>query len=102
MNEFEQVKRIMNDQKTHRLIFDPTINLGHVLTFAGFIATGFGAYSTLDKRVAMQEQKTLIAEQKASEQDQRNSEVLREIKADLKDVRRSVDDVNRNLSRSRP
>ena len=85
-----------------RLIFDPTINLGHVLTFAGFIGTGFGAYTTLDKRVAMQEQKALIAEQKASEQDQRNSEVLREIKADLKDVRRSVDDVNRNLSRSRP
>lgn len=31
--------------------FDPTINLGHMLTFAGFILAGFGAWSTVDSRL---------------------------------------------------
>lgn len=29
--------------------FDATINLGHIITFIGFILAGFGAWSTLDK-----------------------------------------------------
>lgn len=36
--------------------FDATINLGHVLTFVGFIVAGFGAWSNLDKRVVVQEE----------------------------------------------
>lgn len=40
-----------------RFSFDPTINLGHLLTFIGFLATGFGAYATLDKRLSVQESK---------------------------------------------
>lgn len=36
--------------------FDATINLGHIITFLGFILAGFGAWSTLDKRVVVLEE----------------------------------------------
>lgn len=36
--------------------FDPTINLGHLLTFAGFMAAGFGAWSTVDSRLVVLEE----------------------------------------------
>lgn len=85
-----------------RVAFDPTINLGHVLTFAGFIATGFAAYSTLDARLAVQEEKARAAELRQGEQESRVKESLQEIKSDVKDVQRSLNDLNRNLSRSRP
>lgn len=38
-----------------KMQFDPTINLGHVLTAATFLAAGFAAFNTLDKRVAVME-----------------------------------------------
>lgn len=84
-----------------RLIFDPTINLGHVLTFVGFIAAGFGAYSTLDKRLTIQEEKTSAAEMRQREQQTQVKESLQEIRADVKEVQRSINDVNRNLTQPR-
>jgi hypothetical protein len=33
--------------------FDPTINLGHILTFLGFMAAGFGAYSSVRAEMAV-------------------------------------------------
>lgn len=85
-----------------RLIFDPTINLGHVLTFIGFIAAGFGAYSTLDKRLTIQEEKTSAAESRLKEQQAIVKESLQEIRADVKEVQRSINDVNRTLTQQQP
>ena len=87
-----------------RVVFDPTINLGHVLTFVGFVATGFTAYSTLDKRMTLVEQHAAAVVERSREQDIRVKENLLEIKSDLKDVQRSVNDVNRTLAtpRSKP
>ena len=49
----------MNDHPPYnpgiRPRFDGTINLGHILTFVGFMAAGFSAYSTLDKRISVEE-----------------------------------------------
>ena len=36
--------------------FDPTINLGHIITFFGFLVAIFTAWSTLDKRVIVLEE----------------------------------------------
>lgn len=47
------------EQDTHPkrgIRFDATINLGHIITFLGFILAGFGAWSTLDKRVVVLEE----------------------------------------------
>jgi hypothetical protein len=45
-----------DDQPRHRIRFDATINLGHIITFLGFMLAGFGAWSTLDKRVVVIEE----------------------------------------------
>lgn len=81
-----------------RVTFDPTINLGHVLTFAGFLITGFSAYSALDKRVTLIESQTASVLERSREQDSRLKDTLTEIKSDVKDMQRSINDVNRNLS----
>lgn len=85
-----------------RVAFDPTINLGHVLTFVGFLVTGFSAYSTLDKRVTIIESQSAAVVERSREQDSRLKETLSEIKSDVKDLQRSVNDVNRNLSSPPP
>ena len=38
-------------ERTHGVRFDNTINLGHILTFLGFLVTIMVTWSTLDKRV---------------------------------------------------
>jgi hypothetical protein len=81
-----------------RITFDPTINLGHVLTAAGFLVAGFGAYSNLDKRLTLQEEKTSAAEVRTREQQTSMKESLQEIRSDVKEVQRSLNDVNRNLT----
>lgn len=84
-----------------RVAFDPTINLGHVLTFIGFLVTGFSAYSALDKRVTLVEQQAVVGTERSREQDTRMKDSLLEIRADLKDLQRSVNDVNRTLTAPR-
>lgn len=88
-------------EQTHhrrRVAFDPTINLGHVLTFVGFLVTGFSAYSALDKRVTLIESQSATVVERTREQDVRLKDTLAEIKGDVKELQRSVNDVNRNLS----
>lgn len=84
-------------QPRKRLTFDPTINLGHVLTFLGFIAAGAGAYSTLNQRLTILEERTAAAEARGREQQLDMKGALQEIRADVKEVQRSLNDVNRNL-----
>lgn len=85
-------------QPRRRLSFDPTINLGHVLTFVGFLITGFSAYSALDKRVTVIESQAAAVVERGREQDVRLKDSLLDIKSDIKDLQRSVNDVNRSLS----
>ena len=84
--------------KTGRIVFDPTINAGHLLTFAGFVFLGLGGYTALDKRVVVIEQRTENLDRRAAEQDARLKETLTEIKQDLREVKKSLND----LSRARP
>jgi len=46
----------IDGRQSKRPRFDPTINLGHLITFVGFLATGFGAWATLDKRLVVLEE----------------------------------------------
>lgn len=87
----------MADPTRKHLTFDPTINLGHVLTALAMLSAGFGAYSALDRRLAIQEEKASHLEARSIEQEQRTKDTLQEIRADVKDVQRSVNDVSRNL-----
>ena len=49
--------------------FDPTINLGHILTFVGFLAAGMAAYNGIDKRLALLEQFRVMQVSRDADQD---------------------------------
>lgn len=82
----------MEQQK--KINFDPTINLGHIITFCGFLIAGSGAYYTLDKRVSILEDRAVQIETKLRENNLTVKESLQEIKGDVKDMRQAVENVS--------
>lgn len=81
-----------------RPVFDPTINLGHVLTALAMLATGFATYSSLDKRVVVLEERAAAQVRQAEEQRQELRDATREMKSDIKEIQRSLNDLNRTLN----
>lgn len=71
------------DPHSKRPRFDPTINLGHILTFIGFVSLGFGAWSTVDSRLVVLEEnrKTQAAVDQA--QDARFDYGIRQLQTQL-------------------
>lgn len=94
--DFGQLETVHHSRR--RVSFDPTINLGHVITFLGFMATGFTAYNTIDKRLTVMETHAAQVTERSREQDSRMKETLSEIKGDVKELQRSINDVNRRLN----
>jgi hypothetical protein len=79
--------------KRNKVTFDPTINLGHILTFVGFIATGAIGYFDLRERIALAEERTKGIEQSVTAEKVRNEQTMRELREDLREVRRGVSDL---------
>lgn len=86
-----------NTDKAFR--FDNTINLGHILTFLGFIVTIAAAWATLDKRIVVLEEgrKADISMDVAREY--RSTEKFTEIRDNLVDIKRAVEKTNDKLER---
>lgn len=80
-----------------RIKFDPTINLGHILTFVGFLATGFGAYTLLERRVTILEERSLRAIQDSSAARVELKEATREMRDELREVQRTVNQLQQSL-----
>lgn len=78
--------------------FDPTINLGHILTFASMVAAVTASYSLLDKRVGVLEERSNAAIVQATDRQTEQKESLREIKIDIKDLQRSVNEISRAVA----
>lgn len=84
-------------QAPHRKVaFDPTVNLGHLITFAGFLLTIAVGWSELDKRVSLAEAELSAAKQQQRELDARYREMLSEMRSDMKEMRRALEDLARN------
>lgn len=83
----------MSDAK--KLNFDPTVNLGHVLTFLSFMAVGAAGYNTIDKRVTLLEEKAETALRLSAERVAEQKETLKEIKGDIKELSKGVNDIQR-------
>lgn len=77
-------------QSTGGVRFDKTINLGHILTFVGFIGVGMVTWSTLDKRVVVLEESRKAQELRDSGQDQRNSDQMGAIRESLAEIKQNV------------
>ena len=80
--------------------FDPTINLGHVLTFAGFLITGFIGWTSLDKRVVALEEAQKTQHQIDRAQDQILNQQMQHIRETLNELRAGVQRVNDRLYRN--
>lgn len=52
----EERRQQMMEPEKKGIKFDSTINLGHILTFLGFMVAGLTAWTTLDKRVVVLEE----------------------------------------------
>lgn len=79
-------------------IFDPTINLGHILTFVGACGVGLMAFNSVTTKLAISEQRQTMLEDRVREQDARTKESFLEIKADMKTMQRTLDDIKSNVS----
>ena len=80
-----------------RPVFDWSINLGHLLTFVGFIVSGAVAWQTLDKRVVVLEQQSLYQAQRDAAQDAALVQSRSDLRETLRDVRTSLDKLNDRL-----
>lgn len=71
--------------------FDPTINLGHVLTFIGFLLTMMVGWNTLDKRVVVLEEHRAAQAQVDRHQDQLANQQMGFIRESLHEIKQSVE-----------
>lgn len=77
-------------QTANGIRFDKTINLGHILTFIGFIGVGMVTWSTLDKRIVVLEESRKAQELRDTGQDQRNSDQMGAIRESLAEIKQNV------------
>lgn len=77
--------------------FDATINLGHILTFIGFLVAGFAAWQTLDKRVLILEQASTIQQLRDKNQDETSIEFKSNIANSLIEIKHSIERVSDKL-----
>ena len=80
--------------------WDATINLGHILTFIGFLLAGFGAWSTLDKRVTIIEESKYLQKQVDVNQDIRSAEAAGQIKEVLQRLDRQIERIADRLDKT--
>ena len=79
--------------------FDPTINLGHLLTFAGFVVAIFVSWANLDKRIVVLEESRETQHQIDKAQDAMLAERMRHIQESLNDLRSGMQRLNDRLER---
>ena len=97
-NQHEGEER--REESPHRGIkWDATINLGHILTFIGFLLAGFGAWSNLDKRVTIVEESKYLQKQVDSSQDIRSAEAAGQIKEVLQRLDRQIERIADRLDK---
>jgi hypothetical protein len=79
------------------IVFDKTINLGHLLTFLGFVMTGMIAWSTLDKRVVVLEENRKTQVEIDRHQDEVTRAQFEALRQALNDIKRTVERVDDRL-----
>ncbi len=84
-----------------KIVFDGTINAGHVLTFMSLLAALAVGWSQMDKRVVVLERDAEHQRTKDQTQDAAIKGGIDEVKFMLRDVQKSVDAVRDQQSRNR-
>jgi hypothetical protein len=76
------------------ITFDASINLGHILTFFGFMFSGFVAWSAIDTRVVVLEQNTKMQLLRDTQQDVLLTNQNNQINVTLTEIKRAVERIN--------
>ena len=97
--ETQKYMGVERRERARGVRFDNTINLGHVLTFLGFLITIMVTWTTLDKRVVVLEEGRKAQATIDSAQDLRTNEKFFEIKDTLGEIKRAVERTNEKLER---
>lgn len=77
------------------LTWDPTINLGHVITFTMSLIAVIGAYYSLEKRISKQEDMAPFVAASREEKDRIVQTSMTSLATDMKDVKSSVEKLSR-------
>lgn len=76
-----------------RVKFDKTINLGHILTFAGFIMVALTQWNVMDKRVVVLEEARQAQRERDQSQDTSTKEKFQEVRDALTELKHGVEKV---------
>ena len=90
---------VQEPQKRGGIRFDATINLGHILTFVGFLLAGFGAWSSLDKRLTVIEEHRYLQKQVDLSQDNRATEAALQMRDVLGRLDKQIERLGDKLDR---
>ena len=99
MREQEPYPPYLHDEeeKPRRIpIFDPTINLGHIISLAIIIFSAISIYISLDKRVLILEVTTSKQQERDAAQDMLQTKLTIEMKEAFSEVKKSTE---KNLKR---
>lgn len=84
------------DGGKHRKVrFDPTINLGHVLTACGYLAVMVAGYFDLRERLATEQVHRQNLSREMAEEKASNREVVRQVREDMREVRQGINELLR-------
>lgn len=89
----------MIEEKKRGIQFDPTINLGHIITFVGFLVAIFTAWTTLDKRVVVLEEGRKTQTQIDHTQDLILNQNMHQIRESLNDLKTGIQRLNDRMDR---
>lgn len=89
-------------ETSKKIKFDATINLGHILTFFGFMISGFVAWSAIDTRVVVLEQSAKVQELRDNQQDVLLVNQSQNINVNLAEIKRAVERLNDKFEAARP
>lgn len=85
-----------DDTAVKKFSFDPTINLGHVLTFGAMVVGILASWSVLDKRVTVLEERKEYQLLRDNQQDTAVAAKFEELKETLREVNEGVKEIRRD------
>lgn len=84
-------------EERKKLTFDPTINAGHLITFAGFLLTMALGWSALDKRVVVLEESRKAQVQVDNHQDVIHRANIDSVRDSLTEIKQGIRELSQRL-----
>jgi hypothetical protein len=79
---------------SRRVRYDPTVNLGHILTFAAMLAAGTAAWNAMDKRLTVLEEARVVQKERDLSQDASSRERMFDIQQILNKIDGRLDKIS--------